>query len=124
MQKASFLAQAADIYRSTGNFSTAYDLLLLSLKYESRAEVAEKAAVLAVLDQKRFEVDVLAKNESLAGEGKELVRLLGEEDAVGAVKKGMEWVGQKEAWIKARGESSRTISPCSASLSEWSIILG
>jgi hypothetical protein len=67
--------------------------------------VADKAAVVAVLDEKRFNVDGLSASSALSGEAKELVGLLGEEDAVKAVKKGEEWVGQKSAWIQARGES-------------------
>jgi hypothetical protein len=104
-EKSAFLVSAADIYRSSSNYSTAYDILLLALRYESKGEVADKAAVVAVLDEKRFNVDGLSASSALSGEAKELVGLLGEEDAVKAVKKGEEWVGQKSAWIQARGES-------------------
>lgn len=102
-EKVDFLVSASEIYRSTSNYSTSYDILLIALRYESRAEIVEKAAVVAVLDEKRFNVEELTQISALGGEAKELVGLLSGKEAVGAVKSGEDWVGKNESWIKARG---------------------
>jgi translation initiation factor 3 subunit M len=104
-EKVNFLVSAAEIYRSTGDFATAYDVLLLALRYESRADVVEKATVVAVLDEKRFNVDQLSENSSLSGEAKELVGLLSDQDAVAALGRAEEWTGKHSSWIQAKGAS-------------------
>jgi hypothetical protein len=81
---AEWLRAVSDVYAHAGQYGLAADIV-----------GGERAVVLSVCDDKRFEFDEKVEG---AGEASGLVKVLRGEEEVGA------WVGKNAKWIESQGE--------------------
>lgn len=82
-------------------------LYTLALGLATNAQLVQQALVLALADQKRFDLEDVLRisgvSQGVQGETKEIVSLFTDADEVEAVKKGSEWVKAHESWITSQG---------------------
>lgn len=74
---------------------------------QASSQVAEKALVYAIADEKRYTVDDVVRapgvKEKVEGKTAELVGLF-QGDVMEGVKKGQEWVNANKSWIEGQSE--------------------
>ncbi|EIW73001.1 hypothetical protein M231_04343 [Tremella mesenterica] len=111
-EKVTFLISAAEIYQTSGELSKALQLHIVALKQHVDAKLAEKTILLALTDEKRFEVEEVLRvpgvSEKLEGPVKELVGLFTQTDELEAVKVGQAWVTSNTSWIESQQMASLT----------------
>jgi len=103
-EKINFLVSAADIYQSAGQLDKASDLSIIALQQSVEKKVVEKAVVLAIAVEDRFDLDAVLKvqgvRDQVDGKLKEVVGLFTDVDEVEAVAKGQEWVRANSSFIE------------------------
>ncbi|KAK8844780.1 hypothetical protein IAR55_006630 [Kwoniella newhampshirensis] len=104
--KVHFLTSASELYQSSGSLSKTLDLLTLALKESVEAQLVEKAILIALAVQDKFELDEVLKiqgvKEQLSGKAAEVVSLF-EGDEIEAVGKGQKWVESNGSWVESAG---------------------
>ncbi|WWD22666.1 hypothetical protein CI109_107159 [Kwoniella shandongensis] len=105
-EKVQFLSSASELFQSSGSLPRALDLLTLALKESVEAQLVEKAILVALAVQDKFELDdvlsVQGVKEQLSGKAAEVVSLF-EGDEVEAVGKGQKWVAANGSWVESAG---------------------
>lgn len=102
-EKISFLTEASEIYKSANLLSKALEFALLALNIELSEAVAEKAVVLTLANEAKFDLSEVLKTQGVSGKisGKaaELVRLFTEADELEAVSQGQSWAKENESYL-------------------------
>jgi translation initiation factor 3 subunit M len=102
-EKIAFLVEAADIYQSASLLSKSLELSLLALNIEVSEQVAQKAVVLTLADESKFDLSQVLKTQGvtakISGKAAELVRLFTEADELEAVSQGQQWAEANASYI-------------------------
>jgi len=102
-EKISFLTEASEIYKSANLLSKALEFAVLALGIELSEPVAEKAVVLALANETKFDLSEVLKTQGVSGKisGKaaELVKLFTEADELEAVSQGQSWAKENESYL-------------------------
>jgi translation initiation factor 3 subunit M len=108
-EKIAFLVEAADIYQSASLLSKSLELSLLALNIEVSEQVAEKAVVLTLADESKFDLSQVLKTQGvtakISGKAAELVRLFTEADELEAVSQGQQWAEANVSYISGFSRS-------------------
>jgi hypothetical protein len=101
--KIAFLTEASDIYKSASLLSKALELSLLALNIEVSEANAEKAVVLTLANETKFDLTQVLKTQGVSGKisGKaaELVKLFTEADELEAVSQGQTWAQENASYL-------------------------
>ena len=101
--KIAFLTEASEIYKSASLLSKALELSLLALNVEVSESNAEKAVVLTLADETKYDLSEVLKTQGVSGKisGKaaELVKLFTEADELEAVSQGQTWAEANASYL-------------------------
>ncbi len=108
-EKVAFLSSASAIYESARSFSKALELHVLALGLSVDTKVVEKALVLAIAVEDRFNLDEVLRvqgvKDGITGTLGELVKLFTGVDELEAVKQGQEWLSSNRSYLEGFGQS-------------------
>jgi translation initiation factor 3 subunit M len=111
-EKISFLSEASEIYKSANLLSKSLEFALMALNIEVSEDVAEKAIVLTLANETKFDLSEVLKTQGVSGKisGKaaELVKLFTEADEMEAVSQGQTWAQSNESYLSGFCESHRS----------------
>jgi hypothetical protein len=108
-EKIAFLTEASEIYQSASLLSKALELSLLALDIEVSEQVAEKAVVLTLADDTKFDLSQVLKTQGvtgkISGKAAELVKLFTEADELEAVSQGQTWAESNASYLSGFSKS-------------------
>lgn len=102
-EKINFLTEASDIFKSANLLSKALEFALLALNTEVSESLAEKAVVLSLANETKFDLSDVLKTQGvtakISGKAAELVKLFTEADELEAVSQGQTWAQSNESYL-------------------------
>jgi len=102
-EKIKFLTEASETYKSANLLSKALELVLLALNTEVSESLAEKAVVLTLANETKFDLSEVLKTQGvsakISGKAAELVKLFTEADELDAVSQGQTWAQSNESYL-------------------------
>jgi translation initiation factor 3 subunit M len=111
-EKINFLTEASEIYKSANLLSKALEFTLLALNIEVSEAVAEKAIVLTLANETKFDLSEVLKTQGvtakISGKAAELVKLFTEADELDAVSQGQTWAQANESYLSGFCKSSKS----------------
>ena len=97
------MTEASETYQSANLLSKALELVLLALNIEISESLAEKAVVLTLANETKFDLSEVLKTQGvsakISGKAAELVKLFTEADELEAVSQGQTWSQSNDSYI-------------------------
>jgi len=113
-EKTKFLTEASETFQSANLLSKALELVLLALNIEISESLVEKAVVLTLANETKFDLSEVLKTQGvsarISGKAAELVKLFTEADELEAVSQGQTWAQSNESYISGFCRSLRILT--------------
>ena len=108
------MTEASETYKTANLLSKALELVLLALNTEVSESLAEKAVVLTLANETKFDLSEVLKTQGvsakISGKAAELVKLFTEADELDAVSQGQTWAQSNESYLSGFCGSFRTLT--------------